>query len=464
LVVGQRLDSTGALLGAVFGITPTLDAIDPVVASVSTGSLFFVAWKERFGGLRGRSVDATGSPTQRPVVTISSAVSSTEPDIGRQGLGPACLVVYRTPSGIRIHAVNPSTSFVGPPVTVTSNPNDSAPAILKQSTFFRFLVVWQRLRPADGTHDVLGLAVETGAGHPLILTAEHVIAGETVADEERPVCAGSSDRFLVVYEKQPNGTTGDSDIACRGVSLVETSRWELVISAEAIAAGGSTYDQKHPTVAFAQHQYLVAWSSTGGLAFQNGLYVRGLDLNTCVPCGSPVQFAVSLAGTVNDFPKIGPAVWDQGMIVWQAVSATEGGDIKARLVEAFGTGGAVVDLGGRCGLGGTATVFGPAAIGNGTFRFLLTGASERAAAAAFNLSLPGVPFTCGSCTVTPYFWTVPCGIGGGSSSLLFPIPCEPALIGLTVEAQWTVLLTEQTPCPLSLGASFSNRIHVTVGS
>jgi hypothetical protein len=475
----QRFSSMGELLGtpALIGGFLLFDMLRPTVANVNGTDQFLVVYQSNnlslgSSQLAGRTVQATdGSLIGNTVeVAHSPVLLDFEPDLGGHtgalNDGTHAVVAYRTLDGLRARSIfvpRADEPVPGPTAVLSSNPDDRAPALPKISGGAgRFLVVWERLVPANGGRDLYAAAVNPTAG---IIASPTRLSSDPAADEEHPACAtADGTHFLVAYEKQPGGTADHHDVACR---MVAFSPGTLTIGSESILAGGE-FDQTSPCVDFAGPKALVGWRSTGGLPFQNGLYVRGFDRTTCAPCEPPVQFATSLAGVVHDFPEIaarygGGLLRDEAMLVWEAVSSTEGPDVKARLVEALG-GGPVVDLGGGCGAGGTASVNGPVAIGNPAFAFTLAGAPPGATAAVFNVNLPGAPVVCGSCSLTPFYFAIPYPLLFGGARFALPLPCELGLLGATVEVQWTVLESGSNPCPAARGASFSNRLQVTVGT
>jgi len=464
-VMGQRFSSTGALLGSPFPIVTSLfSALDPAVANVAGSDRFLVAW---------RYVSPSGSTLQVRAVDASNGSASNLlnlPDLGVTGVdvggytggnplyATTAIVVYSDSIGIRYREVNvpPSGAIAATlPSSITMNPNDKAPAITKHGGLAgRFLVVWDRPTFSNGSRDIYYQIVTIGG---TVLGSGSALA-VTLDDEENADCAAKDDsHFLVVYEKQPGGTTGHNDIACKALYLPPAGTG--LVTPESLLASGSSFDQVSPAVDFAQTKYLVAYATRimlGSASFN--IFAMGVDPDGCVPCEPAV--AVDTSSTIDNFPRIasrfsGGSPADEAMLVWQSVSATDG-EVKTQRLEAIGAGGAVVDLGGGCGAGGTITVNGPVALGNSSFAYGLSGAAGPPVALVLSPTLAN--FSCGPCTLRPgldVILAVP-------APFLSPTPCNLALYGATLYAQWIVA----TPggCPIAPPLALSSAISVTIGT
>jgi hypothetical protein len=469
-VMGQRFSTTGAPVGAPFPIVTSLfSALDPAVANVAASDRFLVVW---------RYVSPSGMTLQMRAVDASNGSTSNLlnlPDIGVTGVdvggysgsdplyATTAVVVYSDWTGIRHRQVNvpPSGSIAATLASsITMDPNDKAPAVTKHGGLAgRFLVVWDRPTFSNGSRDIYYQIVSIGAP-PLGSGSQLTV---TLSDEENADCAAMDDsNFMVVYEKQPGGTTGHNDIACRALYLPPSGTG--LVSNETLLASGSSYDQVSPTVDFAQSKYLVAYASKFSplASLSYDLFVLGVDPNGCVPC-EPAVAVDTLTSTQANFPKIAAnystgfstAAADQAMLVWESVSPTDA-DVKAQRLEAIGAGGAVVDLGGGCGAGGTITVNGPVALGNSSFAYGLSGAAGPPVALVLSPTLAN--FSCGPCTLRPGFDV----ILAVPAPFLSPTPCNLALYGATLYAQWIVA----TPggCPIAPPLALSSAISVTIGT
>lgn len=109
-----------------------------------------------------------------------------------------------------------------------------------------------------------------------------------------------------------------------------------------------------------------------------------------------------------------------------------------------------------------ASAKGAFALGNPGFRFDLSGADPAPRSAAFNLNAVAPPLKCGICFITPPLITITLPIQNGSAAMPLAVPCDYALVGGAVEAQWIVLGTTASP-RLVRGVSFSSRLSATVG-
>jgi hypothetical protein len=131
--------------------------------------------------------------------------------------------------------------------------------------------------------------------------------------------------------------------------------------------------------------------------------------------------------------------------------------IRGRFLTAFSPLAAAIDFGGACGLGGGGyQVNSPPAVGNGNFtaRLLFPGAGT--SLAVFNLAFSGVPIPCGTCQWVPFETTTVLPGNPNLVELALPIPCNPALIGIEVLSQWTVVKPSANACPSFPGIAVSN--------
>jgi hypothetical protein len=462
-ILGQRISSTGALVGGTIAISTTYDSANPVAANVGNQDKFVVAYQV-WGSTPGftqvliRSVNAiNGNPGIEDVILSDPAQTAVNFDVGGSTISNYAIVVTDdSTGGVSMVRFNLFTNQTEPFVTIAGSSSYN-PAITKHGGGVDlFLVVWEAGIPG-GQKNLWGRLVSGSGG---IASFAQPISMDSVSDEENPDCATSDGtQFMVVYEKQPGGTTGHNDVACRAVTFNPGAPGTLSVSNESLLASGSSFDQVSPAVDFAKTKYLVAYATRimlGSASFN--IFAMGVDPNGCVPCEPAVP--VDTSSTIDNFPDIaarfsGGAAGDEAMLVWQSISATDG-EVKAQRLEAIGAGGAVVDLGGGCGAGGTITVNGPVALGNSSFAYGLSGAGGSPVALVLSPTLGNL--SCGPCTLKPGFdivLAVP-------APFLSPTPCSLALYGATLYAQWIVA----TPggCPIAPPLALSSAISVTIGT
>lgn len=125
-------------------------------------------------------------------------------------------------------------------------------------------------------------------------------------------------------------------------------------------------------------------------------------------------------------------------------------------------GAAAVTLSASCSGGGTASTNGPFSPGNANFQFTLTGGDALAPFALLSLADGStVPIPCG-CTFTNPIAIYAMLNGAGSASYLFPVPCNPTLVGFTLEFQWLLWGAAASPCPLVPNLIASERKLLTL--
>jgi hypothetical protein len=80
-----------------------------------------------------------------------------------------------------------------------------------------------------------------------------------------------------------------------------------------------------------------------------------------------------------------------------------------------------------------------------------------------NLAYLPMPLTCGTCVWNPLEVTaVQPVIGQSVAPVVLPIPLNPALLGKSIELQWTLVGGINSPCILSPNVSVSSRSVLTI--
>jgi hypothetical protein len=476
---GQRVNPNGTLNGNVILVEAALAsvAVDPAVADVNASDRFLVVWSETPSSaiaydVVGAAVNAVDGAVSAKLTIAGTSLQEVEPDVGGDNHGAVqfdnTVVVWEAiGSGIQARVVNVPASPVAPtPSTAPFNlypaSNGSNPAISKHGAQpGNFLVVWELYyqSPPPGDHDVVGRVINYNG---TLITPTTNIVGGVGPDEQGPDCATKDGtNFVIVYEREASSGSGDNDIHCRTAAV--SAGLLNVGPTTTVLAGGVNDDEVNPAIDFAKSKYVVAWSDEVA-APDYDLFMVTVDPDTCAVCEPEAWIASGSA--LDDHPEVAGqssgtnslAVGDQALVVWQAQDTTTpfDSDTRAHLVEAIGAGGAVVDLGGGCGGGGTIAVNGPVALGNASFEYGLSGAAGPPVALILSPTLAN--FSCGPCTLRPaldVILAVPAPFAS-------PTPCLLAFYGATFYAQWIV--AAPGGCSLAPSLAVSSAISMTIGS
>jgi hypothetical protein len=473
-----RVTKDGAPTGstAFLGSSSPYKAEHARVGNAHAVDLFAVVWAEEADSLFGpidfvrvQTVDAwTGAIGTLKAVASAPAGELLAPDVAGSSAtiaSGALVVVYKRIGvgleTVRVTVAGSSTPSVSPPTTIAFDPPFAtldAPAISRAAwKQDRFLIVYE-LAGLVST-DVRAVLVD-GSGK--IVVGPVSVTATTDRDEVEPEVDGDGKSFVVAWSVpvEPGGTQHEVRVA-----RVRQDGASLVVEASVAPVPPFFLDShRRPRVAYLPGKALLAVAGFGTPQ------VVGLDPVTLGVCEDP-------------YP-VGEGV-DPGdlALASQASGATQGanralvaytpspgifgtGDVYGQLLDAVGPGGAVVDLGGGCGAGGTASVTSAVAIGNGFLVHLLSGADPGATTAILNFAAGSpAPLTCGPCAWTPFATTIQTSVyGGGFASASTSIPCNTALVGAVLESQWTLVTPGQTPCPSFPGFSLSNRLRLVVGT
>jgi len=473
---GQRVSPDGTLIGSLINVevSPASISLVPAVADVNASNRFLVVWMQNLSSpntydIVGAAVNAVDGAVSATLTIAGTPQDEVGPDVGGDNHGAvqfdnAVVVWEAIGSGIQARVVNVPVAPAAPtpstaPLSLYPASNASNPAISKHGAQpGYFLVVWELYyqSPPPGDHDVVGRVINYNG---TLITPTTNIAGEVGPDEQDPDCATKDGtNFVIVYEREVSINSGDNDIHCKTASI---SAGLLNVSATTTTlAGGVNEDQVNPAIDFAKSKYIVAWAEE----VNEDVFMVSVDPNTCAICEP--QALIAVGPLLEGAPEVAgqssgtnsPAVGDQALVVWVASNPVPpfDPDVKARRVEAIGAGGAVVDLGGGCGGGGTITVNGPVALGNSSFEYGLTGAAGPPIALILSPSLAN--FSCGPCTLRPgldVILAVP-------APFLSPTPCILAFYGATFYAQWIV--AAPGGCSLAPSLAVSSAISVTIGT
>ncbi len=465
---GQRLQQGGASIGVGAGHQQ-----DAAIANVRMTGRNIVVWQSDSRGdwdIEAREIDPlTG--TLSPVIQVANTIrDEIAPDIaGDSGMTEAeALVVYQDVGGI---------GFRGCQVAGGANPNAfgfvDIPAPMQDKNIEisksggasgRYLLAWET---SNATDFFLALRAcdRNLVLDPLITRIPGLGSELFSADVD-----GDGQDCLVVYSRRESGSMGDSDI--HGAYVDIRTPAALPASAFTVKANPAN-DESFPSVAWmGGDEFTVVWSEQ--ISGTTRLQVHGVNFlrGNPQPCGreflGPTASNNSTGLTNIGSEAASGASTDEGLFVWEIVDTNNGNALcMYNRCEATGNGGAVRDLGGGCGLGGTAAASGgPFAFGNTAFGIDLSGANGGAATQGIVLLAVGSnPTTvpCGSCVLLLPIVSLAVPIdGSGNGRFPLPVLCDAGLFGGVVQAQFLVLTPGTMPCNLA-AVSLSNRLSMTIG-
>jgi hypothetical protein len=450
--------ATGAVVASsLIGMNNTLE-YQASVGNVNASDRFLLAYHSNAGGVpfaevRAYAVSAvTGAQSGGLTVIGTGNSAHSRPDVGgvRNGSNDAALVVWKE-DGFGLRGAQVTVETTGAPIldatfTVTSDPGDDNPAVSHAAGALGspYAVVWER------AGDIWGRAIDSDGNE---LAPERQITlplGFNV--KARPDVDGDGTDFVVAWEREESLASPFRDVYAAPVTLAGGL---LSVGTVVAIEANADDDERNPAVAFAGDKSFVAYVDTDGT---DNVYVKGVATLTAEVC----EVGMALNTPAEDRAPALASEWAGGSSAGDGLYvAWRGDEILGQRLEAFG-GGVVTDLGGGCADGGTMDSKGPAAVGNQDFTLGLTGSGG--SLALLSISLPTLPFICGSCEtiVLGSFLDVPAPIAGGKASLPVPIPFDSALAGVQVHAQWTALGIATSPCALFPNVASSNRLEIGI--
>lgn len=466
ILVGQLLNTSGGTVGGVITIESGTSAFAAIgawsAAAVRQSGRFLVAYSLS-GVTWGRAIDANTGVVS-PANGLISTYQGADPIFlgGDSQLGPArefaCLA-WSTAGGFG-GAATYYTLVQVPPAGSGLGPTTGSSQLLNSGSFFlgypsvsrdcgpggRWLIAYATNSGLEGA--VVSQSGQLLANHASLATP---FAGGTGGQ----ACAGDGTRFMIAFNVFEPGGSSNVDLFAR-VGTWSSGNLSLAPAVPVATTYGS--DEFRPAICMAKYKALVTWVETAGAGYQ--LALNGLDPATGVVCDTKATYATTTIAPVlclASEQEGGDATSDRALAVW----ASDTYNILARRMESVGTGGTVAQLTPGCGNGGTIGVNGPAAIANSDFAFTLSGA--QGILGLLNWNSPSTPVALGSCLVTPLASPLVATITGGAAIMPLPIPANPALLNLALDAQWIVVGSPSSPVPFLPNYSASNRIRVTVG-
>lgn len=490
---GQRISDAGALVGSTIFFNSAGVAANPQVANINRKNRFAVVWQQSqpsgantLSSIEIQTVDAaTGAITHsiQAASVLSSATTPLllDPDVaGEGGSDPVYLginddfaIVYNDENADQIrykhlwfdpadvvHLDASQPLFSDSPQTFTSY---SKPAIARSTGVYgRLLVACVRSTLLSTSNSIRGIAVNVDGA---IYGPSVALSNSIYTDLDKPDVDGFDRQFVVAWEAVDGN--GNTRIQVAPVAL-DVSLNQLAVKPTVDATTPSLFvNQIKPAVGYSSSKTWIAYRESSSLLASSSFRIKGFDSGSCVSCeGALTLDAGSFAA--NEWvavatPTSGGAYYDdRGLAVWSLTGL--GGDILAQLLVNNAQGGTTTDLGGGCGSGGTVGFSAAPSIGSSWFYPYLQGLPAGTLACFVNFAFNNpLPLGCGSCAWDPFQIAYAQPIQGGAVSAPVVIPCNPVLVGVPVEVQFTSVTPLAAPCPLFPGFSISNRWRMTIG-
>lgn len=332
-VVGQRVSSSGALLGGMLPIE-TFEGWDPAVGNVNLTNAFLVVWTQNVDPgpaptlIYGRTVTAgTGALSGPFGVQLGDDSDEFKADVaGDRTLGSnRALVVFEqrdfgaTTGTIQGVSVSVTAGADPVPHTIFDIGTGSDPAVSKSGGSARdAMVVW------EGGSEIAARGVSLDG---TLLGPSFSVSNLTSLFEAEPDVDGDGSNWLVAYQGQVDLLSIERNIYCRPVTASGTNGLVRVVE----AGTGISNDEIQPAVGFGGLEYLVAWSEP------NGLFMRSLlpdGLAGCEPkttiSGLSSKFAATQIATEASGSASLPG--SRAMLVWQTdPDPFGGGNVTAAL-------------------------------------------------------------------------------------------------------------------------------------
>ena len=471
----QLISGAGARQGGPILITSNAHRSELAkVANCNQLDQFLVVWQDNGTGdfdVLCCTVDPlTGARSSIVPVASTTGVDETNPDIGGDstpaGVTPQGICVWDEGTNIRsavlqIQSGTPVVTNVG----VVANGQDvDYPVITKDGGAARRHFI--AFRAPNNT--VVAVAIDatgTLVGAPLLLAVNNA------APYGRLDIDGNGEHFTVVMEELEPGSTTDHDIrAVHG----NWNAGSLNFVDGSIIEGDRGFDESRPCIALMSSKYAAAWIDVNANA--SDIEATNLPLDSAsLRCGNEVT-----VGGTSRFVLVNPAIVsrlsggdtgsDVGLLSNRLNDTSNGNAVlHSRIYTVFGNGSIRVLPGtGACSNGAQTGINGPCAVGNQNFAITLTGADPGATLAFLGVDIQlrtpvpvcgagcgGVVLPDASARLVPV---------AGAAELGLPIPCDPALSGARLYAQWLILGTPQAgSCTLAPGLRPSDAVELTIG-
>jgi hypothetical protein len=463
-IQAQRVTATGAFFGTIVAITLSATTVEvrPSVAAINSRNRFVVAWQwspTGYGPFRIRAVSVSTATIGATVDVSPFGESSFGPSIcGDRGIsGTKALIAWATDNG----------------PAKWRNANVSATGVITLETVHASIDPMLSVRLPKS---------RASAGSTVLIRTGFVLIGTLVAEvlDYDGVSLAST---LVT------GTSGSASV--HGTHGVDGNGTAFLVASTSVLTGGLpgpgictalTWNGSTLTigpsfqftaavpnsmaVSWLGERFLLAWEEPGPNPFDSELKAIAVKPD-CTTCS--VEFSVPVVTRPNQrAPAIGScfaggSALPRALLVWSETNITAPfrSLVHAQRFEAM-LGVSPALLSAPCAGGGFAGTAQPFALGSEDFTFELAGGDPTAPLAVLGLGDgTAAPIPCGCSLINPLVAYASLAING-TARHAFPLPCNPLLLGVTLEFQWLTLGGSASPCPLVPGLSGSDRYLLTL--
>ena len=447
-IQAQRVSPVGSLWGSIVAITltPTAEAW-PQIAAVNARNRFVIAWawgSSMFGPWALRAASLGSALAGATIDVVGGAISSSPPSLcGDRGtIGTSALLAWASPA----YVATRRTLQISSTGAITLGALYTTPAVSASSV----KLAKSRLPGSTTVMALIGLTAQA----------------EVIDSDGATVAAPISASFL-----PRDGFDGDGANFVRirptstGIDLTPIT-WNgtaLVFGATTNYPGAAV---NSVTVAWTGERFLVAWEASTSNPFDSELKALSVKPD-CSVCS--VEFVVPVVARPNQrAPAIGAgyaggSTAGAALLAWSE-TATAPPFTSSVVVQRFTamTGGAPVVLSPSGPGGGDSDTEEPFALGSANFAFRLDNADPTAPIAVLGLSDGSTaPIPCGT-TFINALATYAMLMTNGTARQPFPVPCNPLLLGFTLEYQWILVGSSFSPCPPVPGLTAGERRVVTL--
>ncbi len=441
------------------------------VANVNQVDSFIVTWQDDINGqedILARSVRAIDRAMSPSLTIAGNQNDEITPDVGGDATttDDEAIIVWKEAKGA-IHAVEVTLAslvlIAGTPTVITADTAALEPAISKSGGSTGELVAaWQTANAID-----YYIAFRR-FDRDLVLHPQAVKIPGGGRQLRVPDVDGDGTRWAIVWQQDEGPTATTSDIFAFGFETCPSGICSTGIVQIEAEVGD---DEIEPAIAMLGSKYAISWSDRMTTApLEYAIEMTNIDLKTLQRCGNPVRTGnrIGGGGWDNRHSSIGSKFSGGGtpgdaLLNFEVKESSTGrAMVFKQRYQVFG-GGPVTRLFAGCGKGGIAGTSGPFALGNNAFAVTLAGADPAASLAALNVGFVGAPvITCGSCRIITPLASAAIPVTVGAAELNLPVPCDPSFTGVQMDAQWLIITSGGTPCPLVPNLAASSSLRMTI--